>query len=170
MTVWVVVCSGSVSAKTIPVPGGGDLAAALRRARAGDSIILQPRATYVGNFMLPDTQGDAFITIRPSSPDVVPEGTRITPAQAASLPKLRSPNNEPVVQTAPGVHHWRLVLLELQGGADGDGELLALGTGSASQNLLSQVPHDLVVDRCYIHGNSSAGKKRCVGLNSLVPK
>ena len=70
--------------------------------------------------------------------------------------------------TARGAHHWRLVLLELEGGGDRSGEILALGDGSAAQNALSQVPHDLVIDRCYIHGDAATGQKRCVALNSAA--
>ena len=157
-TAWLVFCSGPVaSAATTLVPAGGDLQAALINARPGDTIALEPGATYVGNFTLPDKNGTGWITIRPSGSDVVPEGTRITPALAAGLPKLRSPNNQPVVLTARGAHHWRLVLLELEGGGDRSGEILALGDGSAAQSALSQVPHDLVIDRCYIHGDAAAG-------------
>ena len=146
--VWLAVsCGAPASAATIVVPAGGDLHAALVNARPGDTIALEPGAVYVGNFTLPDKGGTAWITIRPAGSDIVPEGTRITPAHAAGLPKLRSPNNQPVVQTARGAHHWRLVLLELEGGGDRSGDILALGDGSAAQSALSHVPRDLVVDR-----------------------
>jgi hypothetical protein len=65
-------------------------------------------------------------------------------------------------------HHWRFVLLELQGMADGDGDNLTLGSGSSAQNSLSQVPHDLVVDRCYIHSDPVNGQKRGIALNSAA--
>ena len=168
-TAWLVFCGAPVaSAATTFVRAGGDLQTALVNARPGDTITLEPGATYVGNFTLPEKNGTGWITIRPSGADPVPEGTRITPALAAGLPKLRSPNNQPVVLTARSAHHWRLVLLELEGGGDKSGEILALGDGSAAQNSLSHVPHDLVIDRCYIHGDAAAGQKRCVALNSAA--
>jgi len=34
------------------------------------------------------------------------------------------------------------------------------------QNSLAMVPHDLVVDRCYIHGDVTHGQKRGIALNS----
>jgi hypothetical protein len=165
---WLVVCGPFASAATIHVASSADLHAALVNARPGDTITLVPGATYVGNFTLPEKSGSGWITIRPSSPDIVPRGARITPAQAARLPKLRSPNNQPVVQTAPRAHHWRLVLLELQGGHDGNGDIVGFGDGSAGQRLLSHVPHDLEMDRCYVHGDSATGQKRCVALNSAA--
>jgi Right handed beta helix region len=156
------------SAATIVVPAGGDLHAALMNAQAGDTVALARGETYVGNFTLPQKDGAQFITIRTAGSDDVPENGRTTPDSALPLAKLRSPNSQPVIQTAPGAHHWRLVLLELQSTTTGNGndEILALGSGSAAQSSLSQVPHDIVVDRCYIHGDRAVGTKRCVGLNS----
>jgi hypothetical protein len=155
------------AAETIFVPRGGDLNSAILNARPGDSITLQPGATYVGNFTLPDKGGAEWITIRPASM-VGPEGIRVDPRWSGKLPKLQSPNDQPVLQTAPGAHHWKLVLLEIQGGGSGDGEIVALGSGSAAQRTLAQVPHDIVIDRCYIHGQPSVGAKRCVALNSAA--
>jgi len=158
------------SAATIVVPAGGDLHAALNNARPGDTITLARGETYVGNFTLPQKDGAQFITIRTAGADDVPENGRMTPDAALPLAKLRSPNSEPVIQTAPGAHHWRLMLLELQSTTTGNGsdEILALGTVSAAQSSLSLVPHDIVVDRCYIHGDHAVGTKRCVGLDSAA--
>src|SRR4029450_1082596 len=38
--------------------------------------------------------------------------------------------------------------------------------GSSAQHALFQVPHDLEIDRSYIHGDPVNGHKRCVALNS----
>jgi hypothetical protein len=151
---------------TIAVPANGDLHAALLNAQPGDTITLAPGATYVGNFTLPAKSGDAFITIRSASFDPVPAGARISPGHKTVMATLKTPNSSPAIQTAPGAHHWRLVLLEIQGSNDND--LVALGNGSASQSSLSQVPHDIQIDRCYIHGDPSTGQKRCVALNSAA--
>lgn len=156
-----------VAARTISVASGGDLQAALLNAQPGDTIELEAGASFVGNFTLPAKDGGAFITIRTAGqPDAVADGTRITPDAASKLAKLRSPNNQPALQTAPGAHHWKITLLEFQANAGGQGELVALGSGTSAQSNLGAVPHDLVVDRCYIHGDASAGQKRCVALNS----
>jgi hypothetical protein len=45
-------------------------------------------------------------------------------------------------------------------------DIIRLGDGSAVQNSLTMVPHDLVVDRCYIHGDVTYGQKRGIALNS----
>jgi len=154
---------GSAAAATISVPAGGDLYAAILNAQAGDTIALAPGATYTGNFTLPVKSGTGVITIRPAGLDSLPAG-RISPNSIGQLPKIQSPNSMPAIQTAPGAHNWKLMLLEITGSNDGD--LVALGDGSSAQNSLAQVPHDLVIERCYIHGDATAGTKRCIALNS----
>lgn len=158
------------SGRTLIVNAGGDLQAALNAATAGDTILLQAGATFVGNFVLPakSTASTAYITIRSSAPDSSLPGstTRMTPAYAAQLPKLRSPNSMGVISTAPGAHHYRLLFLELQANANGAGDIVSLGRGSAEQNTLAAVPHHLVLDRLYIRGDPTVGQKRGVSLNS----
>jgi len=161
-------CLGHASAATIAVAAGGDLHAALTNARPGDTITLERGATYVGNFTLPNKDGAQFITIRTAGADEVGEGKRVTIESAQSFAKLQSPNTQPVVQTAPGAHHWRLMLIELQGAVAGNGEVLSLGSGSRSQRTLADVPHDIVIDRSFIHGDAAAGTKRCVSLHSAA--
>ena len=56
------------------------------------------------------------------------------------------------------------MLLEVQG--IGGGDLITLGDGSSAQTAASQIPHDLVVDRLYIHGDADKGQKRGIALNS----
>jgi hypothetical protein len=156
----------TATARTLSVPAGGDVQAALTNAQPGDTIALAPGATFVGNFTLPLKGGDAVITLRTGGTDAVEEGVRIEPAAAAGLAKLRSPNNQPVLQTAASAHHWRVTLLEFQANAGGLGDILTLGSGAREQSSLAVVPHDLAVDRCFIHGDPAVGQKRCVALNS----
>jgi hypothetical protein len=152
------------------VPADGDLQAALNNARPGDTILLDAGATYVGNFVLPakNAGGRAFITIRSAAADADLPGSdeRITPEFARHLPTLRSPNGRAVLATAPGAHHYRLMFLELAANAQGLGDIVTLGDGSAAQNSLAMVPRDLVIDRVYMHGDPAVGQKRGIALNS----
>ncbi len=155
------------AAQTITVPAGGDLQVAIDRARPGDTVTLAPGAVYTGNFVLPANDGDQFITLRTADDARHPRaGQRVRPAIAGSLAVLRSAGREPVLRTAPGAHHWRLTLLELAANQDAAGDILALGDGGLAQHALSAVPHDLIVDRCYIHGDPERGQKRAIALNS----
>jgi hypothetical protein len=162
----------SSGGQTLVVDAGGDLQAALDVAQPGDTILLQAGATFTGNFVLPAKSGDAFITLRSSAADstLPPSGVRMTPAYAGQLPKLRSPNTAPAIATAPGAHHYRLQFLEFRGNGLGAGNILELGDGSARQNSLAVVPHNLIVDRVYLHGDPVKGQIRGIALNSASTK
>ncbi|HJR61193.1 MAG TPA: right-handed parallel beta-helix repeat-containing protein [Vicinamibacterales bacterium] len=153
--------------QTLQVRQGDSLQQALDRARPGDTILLSPGATYVGNFVLPKTPGSQVITVRTADADGQPRpGVRITPAHAPALAKLRSPDRQPALRTAPGARNWRLQLLEFQATRDGAGDIITLGDGSSAQRERSQVPEQLVIDQCYIHGDPVDGQKRGIALNS----
>ena len=153
---------------TISVPAGGDLQAALKAAEPGDIIVLEAGATYIGNFTLPNKSGSSYITLQTGLVNVPSDGVRVGPADAPQLAKLRSPNTAPALSTALAAHHWRIIRVEFQATAGGAGDIIALGSGSSSQTSLSQVAHDLVLDRVYIHGDPVAGQKRGIALNSAA--
>ncbi len=151
--------------RQIVVNQGGDLQAAINSAVGGDVILLQAGATFAGNFVLPAKSGDSYITIRTNITDPVAPGTRITPATAVNLAKIKSPNTYTALATAPYSHHYVLQLLDFPANVSGYGEVISLGDGSNAQNSLAMVPHHLYVDRVYVHGDA-AGQKRGIGLNS----
>jgi len=155
---------------TIIVPAGGDFQAALNNAQPGNQIVLTAGATYVGPFTLPVKSGTGWIIIRSSAADanLPAEGQRMKPTYAALLPKLVSPNSGPALRTAPGAHHFRFVGVEVTvtDAVSTNYGLVLLGDGSSAQNSLSQLPHDLILDRTYVHGNSITNLSRCVALNS----
>jgi hypothetical protein len=155
-------------ASAIMVRAGEDLQAALNAARPGDVILLEPRATFVGNFVLPPrAAGDSRpITLRTNGTAVVGEGERMSPERAESLAKLKSPNNLPALATSPRTRFWRVELIEFAANRDGAGDIITLGDGSAAQRTLSDVPSDLLLDRLYVHGDPMLGQKRGVALNS----
>ena len=91
----------SVEAATIYLAAGSDLQKVLNAAQPGDTIVLEPNAEFVGNFVLPNKPGDAWITIRTATPDtdLPAAGVRIGPADAPLLARLRSPNSIPALRT-----------------------------------------------------------------------
>jgi hypothetical protein len=151
---------------TITVPAGGNLQAALDAARAGDTILLQPGATYSGNFKLPVHGGSAYVTIRSAASDhlLPPAGARMTPAYSSYLPRIVSPNSTSPLRTAPGAAYWRLQFLEIGPAAASSATVLDLGDGT--QTSLAVIPHHLTVDRVYIRGHAHNGQRRGIGLNS----
>ena len=154
-------------ASTISVPAGGDLQTALLTAQPGDTIVLARGAVYTGNFVLPNKGGAAMITVRTEGDNDLPGvGQRMSPAYSTRLAIIKSPNGMPTVQTALNAHHWTLMLLEIAG--TGGNDIMTLGDGSSAQSQLSQVAHDIVVDRVYLHGDGVNGQKRGIALNSAA--
>jgi hypothetical protein len=153
----------------ITVPAGGDIQAALNRARGGQAIELACGATYTGAYTLPNRGTDTgWVTMRPSCHAALPaSGSRMTPTIAAQLkiPKLLSDgSNLPVIQTAEGANHYRLVGLEITPGVASLTALVALG--SDAQTNLAAVPRALILDRLYLHGRPDWQLRRSVALNS----
>jgi hypothetical protein len=157
---------GAPTGRTLAVAAGGDVQGALNSAQPGDVITLAAGATYTGNYVLPMKSGTGWVTVRTSTPEgtFVAPGTRVSPGQAGQMAKLVSVTTDPVLQWAPGAHHYRLIGLELTVGAGHYIDtLVAIGTGSDTS--VAALPHDIIIDRCYVHGDATVGSKRGVGLN-----
>ena len=162
-------CPASATAGTRTVRRGDDLQAILNSAVAGDVLLLEAGAEFVGNFVLPVKSGTDPIVVRSALHDQLPvTGQRIKPEHAALLARLRSPNASPALRTAAGAHHWQLQYLEFAANQGGYGDLIQLGDGSSAQNTLDKVPHDFVLNHLYIHGDPLLGQKRCVSLNAAT--
>src|SRR5688572_12003875 len=156
-----------VAPPTVRLTVNANLQAALDNASPGDVIELPAGATFTGNFVLPLKDGTDYITLRTAPSDELPRpGERVGPEHSGALARIQSFNGQPALRTAPGAHHWVLTLLEFGPNQAGAGDIVALGDGSFSQSNLDRVPHDLIVDRCYIHGDPARGQKRGIALNS----
>ena len=160
------------SGGVINIPAGGDLQAALNAAHPGDTIVLQAGAVYTtpsDGFVLPNKQGAEWIVIKSSNVAGLPaEGSRVSPANAAAMPKIVTNGSWPTVRTAPAAHHYRFIGVEfaIAPGRPSNYGIVTLGEGSSAQSSLSQVPHDIIIDRCYVHGNATVSVSRGIALNS----
>jgi hypothetical protein len=148
------------------VPAGGDLQAAINAAVPGDTITLAAGARYVGNYYLPAKTGTGWITIRSNAPDssLPAPGARITPSYASVMPKIVTRADSPALRTSGLAHHYRLIGLEFISEAP---SVLSgiVDLGSASVSDVTQLPHDLIVDRCYIHGSGDTQQKNGIRIN-----
>jgi len=154
------------SGHTVTVPAGGDLQGAIDASQPGDTILLIPGATYKGIFRLPVKGGGDFVTIRSAAPDssLPAAGVRITPASRAQLPLiLGGIAGSPTIAATAGAHHYRLQFLEIASTYVLN-HVVELGDGSSHDRSL--LPHDIIIDRCYIHGDPTNGQKRGIALNS----
>ncbi len=156
-----------VVGNTITVKAGGDVQAALDKAKPGDTILLEAGATFRGALNLPNKAGADFITIRSSATDaqLPAAGERLDPTRFGSLlPKIISPTpGESAVTATNGAHHFRFIAVEFGPTPKGAGNIITLGT--ADEKRLDQLPHDIEFDRVYVHGSPTEGQRRGIALN-----
>jgi hypothetical protein len=152
----------------INVVSGADLQSALDDAEPGDEVVLVDGETYVGNFVLGLHKGGSPVVLRSATEP--PEGRlllndqgRCTDFNPAKL--QAAPGGLPALRTEPGVHDWYILGLELLPNPGGYGEIVSFGDGSANQHSFEQLPYNLTLDRCYVHGDPVTGQKRGLGLN-----
>ena len=148
------------------VPAGTNLQEALDHAQPGDELVLPAGQTYSGNFKLPRKSGAGWITLRSSAMDRLPaDGIRVRPTNAAAMPKIVSPNDQPAFTAAPAAGFYRMVGLEIT-----QAESVPYNYGlvelGGEQKTPDQTPHDFIFDRVYIHANPHAALKRGISLNS----
>jgi len=154
----------------------------LDHAQCGDVIKLQAGVTFTGVFKLPakSCDDDHWIIIRTSAADgtLPPEGARLTPCYAGvvSLPaRPRYPcpsavNVMPTIfaggsqafVTQSGAAYYRLIGLNIThppGMPNGQPDTLVAFTGG------SGLPHHMIIDRCWIHGDATSATKRGIAMN-----
>src|SRR5437762_3532185 len=160
----------SAGGRRLLVRRGENLQSALDAAQSGDVVLLEPGATFVGNFTLPEKAGAGWITVRTAAPDaqLPPEGTRITPAYSAVLPKIVTPNGDPALATALRARRYRIIGVEFTAAPSvtRNHGIVTLGEGGRSQSALDRVASQIIVDRSYIHGHPTLNVNRCIALNS----
>lgn len=141
---------------TINVAAGGSFQAALDKARLGDTIVLQAGASFRGPFKLPNkTSGTGWIYVVSSHlSSLPPPGTRVGPANAVNMPKIVTASIMTAMNTVASSHHFRFVGIEFAPAA-GVPQTYALVRIGNSDTSPATLPHHIVFDRCYVHGNNS---------------
>ncbi len=156
----------SSKGRIIKVPAGGDLQEALEEAQLGDTIVLQAGAVYRGPFTLPEKKaGTGWITIRShiGPPQLPAPGTRVHPSHAPLMPKLVASRGA-VVSAERRAHHYRFIGIEM---APTEGTFLyaIVLLGNNRERTIEDLPHHIVIDRSYLHGDSKKGSRRGVAMN-----
>ena len=154
------------SGRTIRIHEGDDLQDAIDTALLGDTIVIDAGAVFKGPFTLPKKTGTGWLTIRTSAPDkqFPAPGTRVSPAHAPLMPKLISWKGEGVVLAERGAHHYRFIGIEVTP-SEGTYLYSLIWFGNNRERTLEELPHHMIVDRCYIHGDPKKGSRRGVALN-----
>jgi len=148
------------------VPAGGDLQAALNAAACGERILLAPGAVYTAAFKLP--KNCTAVTEVSTETTLPPEGTRVTPTTGASFARLRTPGgNQPVLMANVGAGGYRImgVIIEAPTSVTALGALVEFHT--APLTAVSQLAHDIILDRVVIQGHDQLQLRRCALLNAV---
>ena len=156
--------------KIINVQAGQKIQAAIDQAQPGDTIVLPAGATFTEEVLLKDKGASTkWITIRSSELSQLPEGQRVSPADAKHMAKIVAPKGNgtiPAISSYRAIraldkaHHYRFMGIELtvDPGSDDYGGIVELGSVvDYSQNPpavkpVSLRPHHIVFDRVYVHG------------------
>lgn len=147
---------------------GCDLQAVINAASPGDTIVVQAGVAYPANLTLPAKSGEGVITIQSSRVDELPAGVRVGPTQVALMARLQSVvAAEPVVKTAAGAKGYRFIGIEFSTATAAIPvyDLVRFGEGRQVQTTLASVPHQLTIDRSYIHGWPTQDVQRGVAMN-----
>ena len=147
------------------VANSDDFQSAIDDAKPGDVIALLPGSVYRGSLTLPKKEGDEWITIRTNVPDgTFPvRGTRVGPSDARMMPVIES-DDQSAIQAEAGAHHYRFIGIEIRPKAGVYiRNLVLLGVGA---NTVEDLPHHLIFERCYVHGDPNVGGRRGIALNT----
>lgn len=124
-------------------------------------ITVDAGLTLTGNFTFPANADGNWIIIRSSSHASLPEGKRVTSADASLLFKLQANTLDPTIVTAAASNHIRLIGAEVTI----DPTTAGLGTDSANNPQTSTISYQtnnagaeanlakfIGIDRCWVHG------------------
>jgi hypothetical protein len=176
----------TVSGSVINVSAGANLQTVFNSVQPGDTIVLQAGATYnapAGGLVMPPTSNpnNQWIIVTTSDVTNLPaDGVRVGPSNSAAMPSILSTDTGAAVMTQTGagassVAYWRFVGIEFSvtstaltnaNATDASANTGLVRFGDPDETNSSNVPHNLVLDRCYIHGNPTMNTIRGVNLNS----
>ncbi len=155
----------SAGGRVIKVPPGGNVQAALEQATSGDIVELQAGAVYNGQISLPSKTLTDFVTIRSSRYSELSEGKRVSPADKDKMATIvAGMAGRAAVKAADGANHYRFVGIEFTASSmTFNYGIVLLGNEEKRPNL---VPHDIEIDRSYIHPSGKTISRRGIALNS----
>lgn len=144
----------------------GEFQTALNTCKLGDIIELQVGVIYKGPFTLPKKNtGTGWIyIISDAFGELPPACTRVSPADSVNMAVITvGAGSGGAVQTAAGAHHYRFVGIEFRPTAGTFVyNVVQIGNGEKTE---SDLPNNIILDRCFIHGDPVAGSRRGILFN-----
>ncbi|MDO9518783.1 MAG: hypothetical protein Q8K97_16250 [Pseudohongiella sp.] len=161
--------------RRIRVQPGDNLQSVFNAVRSGDVIELPAGAQFTGPFVLPQHDGDGWVTIiSVDSQNRLPAaGVRVTPEDVVAMATLVA-ETEPVIRTAPAAAWYHFIGVEIRPGHAGNVPNHVAGTRRTVNNLVElssgrnqpgDMPHHIVFERSYLHGDPVLGTRRGIVLN-----
>ena len=168
--------------KRTPASGSAsDLQSAINAATCGDTIILAAGSTYTGNFTIPN-EGvcSGWIVIQSSAVGSLASGTRVSGSCSAGTPPAitcpvptggtlanmatitTNTANSAALTFQTATHNWRLIGLEITETA-GLHEFSLIETDNGA-TIQSNLVHNIIIDRCYIHGTATGDVRHGVSF------
>ena len=165
------------SAELTTLLGGGNIGTGV--LAAGDVISLDSTVTYTGEFWFPNLGSsdwtyvisDALASLPPSG------GRRVNDSDLANMvsvnPKTTSVSfnfQYPAINLAHGALKYRFVGIKSTPPASSDNQLGVFQTGygaeknSSFATSVSQLPEDIIIDRCHFEGRDTAGEPDRYGV------
>lgn len=148
--------------------------AVAQQAALCQDVVLELAAgeVFEGVFLLPEKSCGRYIRLRSSRLGELPAGVRVHPSQAPLLAHLRLPaalGTDRVIQVNRG-GYWAIEGLEISQPPNPllNYGLIEIGQYAPTANRVSLLPHHIIIDRCYIHGQpQQIGPVRGIFVNAL---
>jgi hypothetical protein len=143
----------TLTGTSIFVDVGDDLQAAINSGQLGDEIVIAAGFTSTEEYSLPNKTGTGTLVIRSANSHLLPEGVRVTIADAVNMPTLyaRTESWMAVFRADTDAHHYRFVGLEIASNPN---------SYVNSLQYFNWDNHHITWDRCYMHGNDLIGCRR----------
>ena len=142
-----------------------EFAHSLEQASPGDVIVLEAGAVFTGNFRVPAKSNptNKWIYVISSAYAKLPSpGTRVSPADAANMPKITTLNATNAIRFQDGANYWRFVGVEVYSSSTFHPSTSAPGVNfgyalvdKADYPGTSNIPDHIFIDRCYVHGDAT---------------
>jgi hypothetical protein len=137
------------------------LTTALSSSAPGDVIVLDAGTTYSGNFTVPAKTNplNKWIYVISSGLASLPAGTRVSPASAANMPIVVTPNSGSALILATGANYWRFAGINMTQSATSTYSIFS------NANVVVPLPDNITIDRCYVHGTVTSAIQRAILAN-----